>query len=157
MAKLKKRKCKTCGNPFMPSDKGDWYCSALCRTAGLFVGGGGDTSKPMSAEAVKAMERKGQSAPSKKEMPSKERSRYVAANFPRVVEMYSLPVERRWEIAKTFTPEEAEFSRRMARKMLVEDRMISEIADWDGAAADGNAGGAPTDGGRLGDSDDGTV
>jgi hypothetical protein len=45
-----KKRCKNCGQLFDPKGPGDFFCSSLCRTTGKFVGGGGDTTKPMSDE-----------------------------------------------------------------------------------------------------------
>ena len=69
--------------------------------------------------------------------------------FARVDAMFLLPVEKRWEIAKTFTKEEQEYSVRVQKRML--------YAEARAAAADGGEEDAwmPTE--TLGDSDDGTV
>lgn len=153
----KKRKCKNCGQTFIPKGKGDMFCSSLCRLTGKFVGGGGDTSKPLNYEQRKALEKKGQHTPEpKEEKPKKIRN--GREKFPRVVKMFSLPVNQRWELAKTFTEEEQEFSRRMAKRLLMEERKMDSFIDWDGDLESGELGNYDgIAGGMLGESDDGTV
>lgn len=154
---LKSRKCKTCGRPFVPKGADDRYCSPVCRATGCFVGGGGDQTKPMSQEMKKAMERKGIESSPVEAKPKKVRG--GAEKFPRVHQMFDLPIGQRWELAKTFTKEEAEYSRRLARKRLQDEWKIDRIIDWDGMPEEGESLGSYEGiaGGRLGDSDDGTI
>lgn len=152
-----KRRCKNCGRTFDPKGPGDFFCSSLCRATGKFVGGGGDTTKPMSAEQRKEMIRKGKMPPPVQgDRPKKIRN--GGDKYPRVAQMFSLPLSERWNIAKMLTPEEMEYSRRVMKRMLTEDRKIGSIIDWDGDAECGTP--ASYDGlvgGTLGESDDGTV
>ena len=152
----KTRRCKTCGRSFEPKGADDHFCSPLCRTTGCFVGGGGDTSKPMSREMQRAMERKAASSPSlKEEKPRKIRN--GAEKFPRVHQMLELPIERRWELTKQFTAEEREYCRRVMKRMLMEERRIESIVDWDSESEPGLGSYEGIAGGSLGESDDGTV
>lgn len=153
----RRRKCKTCGNSFEPKDPNDFYCSPLCRTAGCFVGGGGDTRKPISPEMRKAMEKKGITASSPKDEKPK-RTAAKQAKFPRVHYMFTLPPEKRYEVSRHFSPEEAEYCRRLARKKLHDewrndDAIEAEEFSDNFKPADGEM----MSGGRLGDSDDGTI
>lgn len=152
-----KRKCKNCGRLFDPKGPGDLFCSSLCRVTGKFVGGGGDTSKPLSYEQRKALEKKGLSIPK----PVEEKPRKIrngGEKFPRVVQMFSLPIEQRWELSRTFSPAEQEFCRRMAKRLLMEERKMDALIDWDGEAeAAEPASYEGLSGGTLGESDDGTV
>ena len=81
-----------------------------------------------------------------------------AAKYPRVAEMFSLPVARRWELAKDFTVEEAAYARRLAKRALAEERRLDEICSWDGEGDDAPMGRFEgITGGSLGESDDGSV
>ena len=157
MGTVKKRKCKNCGQLFVPASAGDFFCSSLCRATGKFVGGGGDTSKPLNYEQRRALERKGKAIPK----PAEEKPKKIrngVEKFPRVVKMFSLPLSERWKVAKSFTEEEREFSRRLAKRMMAEERKMETFIDWDGDAEQpepGNYDGIV--GGTLGESDDGTV
>lgn len=138
-----KRKCKTCGTLFEPKNEGDRYCSSLCRTTGLFVGGGGDTSKPNSTYVPK-------------KMPVKRKAvKSSGTDFPRVREMMKLPPAERWSISKDFTEEEWSFARRLARKTMMDERVVSMIAEWDGEDTGEDSGETSAD--NLGESDDGSV
>jgi hypothetical protein len=70
--------------------------------------------------------------------------------------MMELPPTDRWRIAKDFTEEEKAYSRKMARKSLLDDRAAEIISDWDGGEVDeedlilGQMD-------KLGESDDGSV
>ncbi|MGN0130714.1 MAG: hypothetical protein ACI4CE_07500 [Methanomethylophilus alvi] len=153
----KKRKCRNCGQMFVPKGTGDAFCSSLCRLTGKFVGGGGDTSKPLSYEQRKALEKKGLPIPKPNEKKPKK-IRNGGEKFPRVVKMFSLPMSQRWELAKTFTAEEREFSRRMEKRLLMEERKMASFIDWDGDSEPAERGSYDgIVGGTLGESDDGTV
>ena len=153
----RRRKCKTCGNSFEPKGPEDQFCSALCRTTGCFVGGGGDTSKPISPEMRKVMEKKKSASSPKPEKPRKIRN--GAEKYPRVHYMFTLPVGERLAVSSQFTSEEAEYSRRLARKMLMEERRLDDEIEWDSSSDEKEASTSyeGLDGGRLGESDDGTV
>ena len=150
----KQKKCKTCGRMFSSEISRDSYCSPLCRTAGCFVAGGGDTSKPITPEMRKIMEKKGI-------LPSAEnpkRYRNGDAKFPRVHHMFTLPLSKRWEISKTFTAEEREYCRRLMKKQLAEERRFEETVEWDGGDGEQMLGAyAGIAGGSLGESDDGSI
>lgn len=157
MGKDRKRKCRVCGQLFVPKSPGEPYCSSLCRTTGKFLGGGGDTTKPLNYEQRKALEKKGLPIPKPAEAKPKK-IRNGREKFPRVVQMFALPVGERWAVAKTFSPEEREFGKRYAKRMLMEERKMDAFIEWDGdeepaeaACYDGMSGGT------LGESDDGTV
>ena len=142
----KKRKCKCCGGAFTPKDKDDRFCSAVCRTTGLFVGGGGDTTKP--GKAVEA---------SKEEAPKPVvRVRAGDERFARVRAMFQLPIKERWAVSRTFSKEEAEYARRMARRMLAEDERLTRETSWDGEVEE-EVSAALLDSIMSGDSDDGTI
>lgn len=142
----KKRKCKCCGRAFTPKDKDDRFCSAVCRTTGLFVGGGGDTTKP--GKAVEA---------SKAEAPKPvARVRAGDERFARVRAMFQLPVKERWAVSRTFSKEETEYARRMARRMLAEDDRLSREVSWEGGDEE-EMSPALLDSIGSGDSDDSTI
>ena len=141
-----KRQCKTCGNFFEPKNSNDRYCSQLCRQAGCYIGGGGDTSKPNSTIVVK-------SAP-KKARVSKPNN---TDGYQRVKEMLSLPVGERWKIAKDFTEEERAYARRLAKKSLMDDRIVTKMSDWSDDDGDEENEVVTEMFDRLGDSDDGSV
>lgn len=151
-----KKRCKNCGQLFDPKGPGDFFCSSLCRTTGKFVGGGGDTTKPMSEEQRKEMIRRGKLIPQKTEAKPKK-IRNGGEKYPRVAEMFRLPLAKRWELARTFTAEEQEYCRRVMKRMLMEERKISSIVDWDSEAEPGLGSYEGIAGGMLGESDDGTV
>ena len=159
MGGSKKRKCRNCGQLFDPKGPGDFFCSSLCRTTGKFLGGGGDTTKPMSAEQRKDMIRRGKAIPTSGQEPPKPRKiRNGSIKFPRVMEMFSQPLNKRWAIAKHFTPQEQDFARRMAKRQLMEERKMDSFIDWDGGYYESELDSADDmvfD--RLGESDDGTV
>ena len=154
-----KKRCKNCGQLFDPKGPGDFFCSSLCRTTGKFVGGGGDTTKPMSEEQRKEMIRRGKLIPQKIlfALHFEDEIRNGGEKYPRVAEMFRLPLEKRWELAKTFTAEEQEYCRRVMKRMLMEERKISSIVDWDSEAEPGLGSYEGIAGGMLGESDDGTV
>lgn len=142
----KKRKCKCCGRVFEPKDKEDRFCSAVCRTTGLFVSGGGDTTKPGAAA-------------SKKDEPPKAVVPKVKAGderFARVRAMFELPPSERYAISRTFTKEETEYARRMAKRQLAEDERIRREISWD--LYEDAEGEMADDAGTVSeDSDDGTT
>lgn len=141
----KKRKCKCCGRVFEPKDKDEKFCSMVCRTTGLFVGGGGDTTKP---GAVKV----------EKEEPKAASPRIKAGDerFARVREMFNLPPSERYAISKTFTKEEVEYARRIAKRQLAEEERIRREISWE--SDDDSETMGSYDGGVLSeDSDDGTI
>ena len=115
-----KRKCKVCGSLFEPKGSNDLYCSDLCRKTACFVGGGGDTSKPNSDYGKKPERR-----------PSTF-GKMDKANYPRVEAMFKLPVKDRWAFARDFTPEEREIARRMSRKELIEEKVLTRLSSWNG-------------------------
>lgn len=118
---MEKIKCKTCGNLFEPKNANDKYCSALCGKAGCFLNGGGDTSKPNP-----------EGKPRKNIKPEEKKPRkIVSGEYPRVLKMLELPIDRRWEIAKMFTSEERAYAKRLARKHMMEERIVECISDWD--------------------------
>ena len=150
------RKCKTCGRPFSPKGADDRFCSPICRATGCFVAGGGDQTKPMSYEQRKALEKKGRLPTS----PTEAKPRKVRGGperFPRVHQMFALPIEERWALASTFTKDEAEYSRRLAKKMLQDEWRLDDMIDWDSEAEPGLGNYEGIAGGSLGESDDGTV
>lgn len=129
---------------------------------GKFRAGGGDTTKPISEERRKEMARKGivavtETAASRRaeRMP---RIKGEAQKYPRVAEMFRLPVGERWAVAKDFTAEEAAYARRLAKRALSEEKRMDEICSWDGCGDE-----TPIErysgisGGSLGESDDGSV
>ena len=151
----KQRRCKCCGALFTPKGAGDHFCSGLCRTSGLFVSGGGDTSKPLSPERKKMLEKSGGA---QKDIPKKPAKRYradAAEKYPRVVAMLALLREDRWRVAKNFSEEEREYARSLAQKELSEERRFMEIASWDGTGDEAEEYGEVVE--DIGDSDDGTI
>lgn len=148
----KDRKCRNCGRTFQPKEPGDVFCSSLCRATGKFMGGGGDTSKPMNPEQKRAMERKGKRITAEE---GEEKGAKAALKYPHVVRMFDLPMDKRWAVAKKFTPEEAAYARRIMKRKLIEERKLSMCCDWCGEEWETEGGNA--DGDSLGDSDDGTI
>lgn len=142
----------------MPKAADDRYCSDVCRATGCFVSGGGDQTKPMSQEMKKAAEKRLRLQP-----PCEERKPFNVRNgkeqFPRVHRMFDLPVSERWALARTFTKEEAEYSRRLAKKMMMEERKMDYAIDFDDDSEEDEHSRSydGISGGRIGDSDDGTV
>ena len=141
---MTKRKCKTCGRQFIPTKAGEQFCSMLCRTTGLFVGGGGDTRKP--------------GATSKQVVPEAKPIRVRAGDekYERVRKLFTLPQSERWELAKTFTEDEQNYSRRLARRQLAEEDRLTREWTWD-SDDDVEDIGDVADDGSFGDSDDGSL
>ena len=139
---MAKRKCKNCGRVFVSRGAGDFFCSPLCKATGYFVGGGGDTSKPGVAKAA-------QSIPVQRPM----RIRKDDEKFARVRHMFTLPVEKRWEIAKDFSEEEQSYAKRLERRRLMEEDRIFREWDWNADSEDETG----EDDAVLGDSDDGSL
>ena len=75
--------------------------------------------------------------------------------------MFAAPVEERWKMAREFTAEEEEFSRKMQRRMLAEDRRMEYDATPCYCSSsfpdDEEEKQSPFDDDPLGDSDDGTI
>lgn len=138
---LQPRKCKLCGREFMPQTAADSYCPGVCSlTAGLI---------PTPSEKKPAASSGGGWA-------AKE------AKFPRVMEMFALsPTDsRRWEISKTFMPEEREFARKYAKRQMALDNMIDYNCAggmYGGGCEDEEDDGKTFDHNSLGDSDDGSI
>lgn len=151
---MAKKRCKKCGRQYEAGgESSDGYCSALCRMAGYFIGGGGDTAKPGAAARPPEAEEK---PPSAAVRPT--RVRKDDARFARVRLMFTLPPGERWELARGFSEEERAFARRLARREEMEAARFAREWDWDGA--DGGADGEteePAPSGDIGDSDDGSV
>ena len=164
----KTRKCKTCGRPFQPKAAGDAFCSPLCRTAGCFIGGGGNTAKPLSPEQRKAMEKKERkqaaerkpSSQKPKGKPGRPKSASPGEKpFPRVHHMFTLPLSKRFAVSKKFTPEEAEYCRRLMKRKLIEEFRMDEAIGWEmpGCEDEGLGSYEGITGGVLGESDDGSI
>ena len=64
-----------------------------------------------------------------------------------------------WNLAKTFSQEEAEYARRLAKKALADERKIEELIEWDATSdvAEESVSYKGITGGSLGDSDDGSI
>ena len=155
MGKSKQKKCKNCGRMFVAKEKGEVYCSTLCKATGCFVGGGGDTSKPLNYEQRRLLEKRG--GDEQKPMAGSPK-KVGGEKFPRVLKMFSLPSEERWELAKTFTEEERKYAQRVAKRMLIEEKKMAMDVEWEGETPgegvwQGGFGGDVS----VGDSDDGTV
>lgn len=147
-AKKKTSICKLCGREFVPANPGDKYCPGVCSlTAGLIK-----TPKPRKA------------SPASSGTP-KAGGRSMEEKFPRVMAMLAAPISKRWAMASKFTPEEEEFSRKMQRKMLAEERRIDFEANYcgrRGAMTEDDEAEQPQEKvifeeDPLGDSDDGSV
>lgn len=134
---VKKKKCKVCGRPFVGT--GD-YCSEICKTTGVFVGGGGDTTKPNSTIKVE------KTKPQKIGITEEQKEKVQA--------VYQLPIEERWNKIKVMLPEERAYAKRVAYKMLKEEQLIESLSDWDvGESSDGEEETSED----IGDSDDGSI
>ena len=122
------------------------------------MAGGGDQTKPISQEMRKILEKKGKK-PSSPDSPKPKKVRGGPEKFPRVHRMFTLPMDERWRLASTFTKEEMEYSRRLAKRKLQEEWKMDDILDWDGEGEDKDWSGQqePTIRNQLGDSDDGTI
>ena len=145
----KQIRCKNCGRLFEPTRVGDTYCSALCRTTALFVGGGGDQTKPI-AEGASRKERESAEARQRKQHTSKRGS---DTKYPRVKQLFELPISERWKLASTFTEDEMSYARRIASRKMNEDRFVDEISSWGTGKEEEQL----TDDSFLGESDDGSV
>ena len=78
--------------------------------------------------------------------------------FQRVVQMFELPLEKRFAIACTFTPEEAEYARKLAKRKLQEEMRFDQMCSWDGVEETVGLGSYEgLVGGSIGDSDDGSI
>lgn len=73
--------------------------------------------------------------------------------------MFSLPMSQRWELAKTFTPEEQEFAKKWARKDQAIENMVDYLQGGVYSSFDDDEDGDSKnfDCNSLGDSDDGTI
>ena len=136
---MEQRKCKVCGRMFVPKKAADEFCSGLCSTAGGLIAGRGDTSKPSTEYKAKK--------PRKPKVVKETivatavntkpvRTRTPADRFPRVIEMFNLPLSERGAIAATFTKEEQEYARKIGKRMLMEERRLDAIIDWNGGDED---------------------
>ena len=143
---MAKRKCKNCGRVFETTNSAERFCSAVCRTTGLFVGGGGDTSKPSAQGAVNIPKR-----------PRPQRVAKTETDYPRVRILFSLPYIERWEYAKTLTEEEMNYAHRMARRMLAEERRFATEWSWEEQDDTELARERGLAGGTIGESDDGST
>ena len=139
--------CRMCGTRFDGEGAGEGFCSSLCRMTGENLGVGAapkpkkERRKPTEGEKWRGGGR-----------PPESRK------FPRVVQMFSLPLEQRAAISSTFTPEEAAYARKVMKRELMEERRLEEFITWDG---EGGYGGLDRYAGmgydRLGESDDGSI
>lgn len=143
---MAKRKCRKCGNRFNSKGPGDYYCSEICRLAGFFVGGGGDTSKPGVASPTQVIPE-----------PKPVRPKKDDARFARVRAMFDKPPRERWAIAKDFTEEEAAYARRIAKRMMYEESRFMRDIMWDVPAEGDDGGSAMFLYDTMGDSDDGSI
>lgn len=133
----KKKKCKVCGGSFVGAGE---YCSDICKTTGVFVGGGGDTSKPNST--VKIVKSKVQRIGLSEEQKEKVR------------EVFQLPIEERWGRLRKMSHEEQAFGKRISFKMLKEEQKIESMTDWEiGETTSGEN--DPSE--DIGESDDGSI
>jgi uncharacterized Zn finger protein (UPF0148 family) len=145
----KKRICKLCGREFVPAKTGDRYCPGICSmTAGLIKPQKAKSPKPPSKDAMRAG------------------SQSMETRFSRVMAMFAAPIDARWKFARDFTPEEQEFSRKIAKRMIAEERRIDYDAAYGvwGSGFDGDDDGDGQKTGKavfeediLGDSDDGSI
>lgn len=141
------KKCKKCGRTFVPKEKGQVFCSVLCEKTGFFVGGGGDTSKPGVTASPKP----------KEEKVYHERAKSGDEKYSRVREMFELPIEERWKLAQTFTPEEYAYARRLGMRQLKESDRIDKEWDWNYSDVDDTDAGEPESIAWVEDSDDGSL
>ena len=156
---MKQRKCKSCGRLFFPKNQ-EWFCSTVCSITGNFVSGGGDTSKPLSKERQQMLSsRMRANIPQKNSQPRKSvRICNGKDKYPRVHYMFSLPIEKRWDVAKQFTDEEYEYYKRLVKSKQREEYKLDMIIDWDrGASGHEEVCYEDLIGGSLGASDDGTI
>ena len=111
----------------------------------------------MSAEQKKAMERKQAAmSASSGETGVPRKVRNGAVKFPRVLAMFEMPPEERYEVSRLFSPAEAEYARRLAKRELMEEQRFSEACEWD-VAEDCSGAYDAISGGAVGESDDGSV
>lgn len=150
MAKQKTVICRLCGRKFIPTTKGEKYCPGVCAMTA-------DMIRPMQP----AGRRRTPAAVHTDEPKAKPRPEEAA--FPRVMAMFAAPIEERWKMARDFTEAEAEFSRKMQRRMLAEEKRLDYDATpcyCTSACTDDDEesqGKSPFEDDPLGDSDDGTV
>lgn len=146
-SKSRKSVCRLCGREFVPETPGWRYCPGVCS---------------MTAGLIKSPKLGRHPAGSSKRRHRACEGHSPEDRFPRVMAMLAAPIERRWEMASRFTPEEAEFSRQMQMRMLAEERRIDFAASCCGRMDSAEDFGeipedAPIGGDRLGDSDDGSI
>ena len=116
----------------------------LCRTTALFVGGGGDQRKPNSTIGEVRIRRE--------EEDTKKSKRGSDIKYPRVKELFELPIDERWKLAKTFSQNEMAYARRIQKRMMNEDNLIDELYTWeltDPSQESSNE--------MIGESDDGSI
>ena len=143
---MRKRLCRMCGREFPANEGEGFYCSSLCRMTGESIGVKG--SAPSTGKRERGKRRGGGTSGRPAE----------ALKYPRVMKMFELPDGKRWELAKTFTPEENAFYRKMERRILNEERRIDECLSWDGSGEYGQLERVKAYScDRIGDSDDGTI
>lgn len=109
------------------------------------MGGGGDTSKPGVAKPAEAI------PAAKPVRVKKDDERYA-----RVRQMFTLPANERWELAKTFSEEERAYAKRLAKRSLMEEDRLTREWDWNGSSEETEED-VIYDSGLLGESDDGSI
>lgn len=127
----RKKKCEFCGKAFVAAEKGDRFCSGLCRT----------TAESMAAKRGDCFS-----------------DGKAGGKFPHVEAMFALPEhdERRWEIAKHFTEEERKYALMLQRRKEREEQYYYAMDGVGGMVDFGDEEETAGDG-DIGASDDGTV
>lgn len=152
--------CRMCGNLFTPKSEKDCYCSEVCKMTYGFLNGGSDKAKPLKVKEQIAKVKRQMKAAKKGDSEKNKGGRIAEkTKFPRVMAMFELPLEKRWEISKTFNEEERKFCSKMMKRMLIEERRLDAVCSWDGEY---EFRGTPScwetsEPDKLGDSDDGTI
>lgn len=152
-----KKVCKGCGRMFETETANEVYCSSLCRTTGKFMGGGGDTKKPIPPEMRSLYKKKAREAGVGGKALGKRKIRNGEEKYPRVVEMFNLPQDQRWALAKTFSEEEHEYMVRKAKKLILEEKKLDAMCSWEEPEDMSRGAYEGITGGSIGESDDGSI
>lgn len=142
------RKCRLCGREFVPQRPGDRYCPGVCSMSAGFI-----PLRKHAEDAGTTARRSEGTAAGMARSRAKEEER-----FRRVVEMFRLPIDRRWAVAQTFTPEEQAYSLKIQKRMLSEMKRADFECSWSGGDSDDDEWARlPREDESLGDSDDGSI
>lgn len=152
--------CRMCGSFFTPKNDKDCYCSDVCKMTYGFLNGDSEKTKPIKVKDQIAKARRHMKKAEAGE-PEKNKGGRISekTKFPRVMAMFELPLEKRWEISKTFNEAERKFCSKVMKRMLIEERRLDAVCSWEGEYEfrDSPSCWEASEPEKLGDSDDGTI